>query len=382
LRVLHLIAGLNPQHGGPSYSVPRLCQALRELGVEARIFTIGESAKSKDTHVSAYDQDFANVPILRKLRFSSEFRRAVSVAAQVSDVIHVHGLWLMPNVTAGRAAAAANRPLIVSPRGMLAPEALAFSPGIKRIFWNWIQGPAYAKVAVWHATSEAEANNIRDFGIGAPIAIVPNGIDVPKLNSPYCRSNDRSRTILYLGRIHPKKGLRELVEAWARLFGDRVNWTLRIVGPDENGHREELKNIASQSGALRISFENPVYGEQKNRILQEADLFVLSTKNENFGLAVAEALAMGVPCIVSRGAPWSGLQTERCGWWVEQGVEPLLFALRLSTALSDGERSEMGQRGRAWMARDFGWSNLAMNMYSVYQWALGKEERPTSIHLD
>ncbi|MEJ0067079.1 MAG: glycosyltransferase, partial [Caulobacteraceae bacterium] len=321
LRCLHIIAGLDPRHGGPSYSVPRLCEALRELNVEARIITVRGTDPPEDPFVTSYAQDFASIPLLRSLRLSLGLARAIRGAALKSDLIHVHGLWLMPNVSAGRAAAAVGGPLIVSPRGMLGREALAFSSGRKRLFWNWLQGPAYANAAVWHATSAAEAVDIRAFGIRAPIAIVPNGIDLPLDDEPSLRPEGGLRTILYLGRIHPKKGLPNLIAAWGRLAAERPDWALCIVGPDEGGHRAELEQMAARLGALRVCFGGPVYGAEKAKVLREADLFVLPTRNENFGLAVAEALAAGIPAIVSRGAPWSGLETERCGWWVDRSVD-------------------------------------------------------------
>ncbi len=287
----------------------------------------------------------------------------------------------MPNVSAGRTTIAAARPLIVSPRGMLGPEALAFSARKKRFMWRWLQGPAYANAAVWHATSVAEATDIRAFGIFSPIAIVPNGIDLPQGDARSPRKG-RPKTLLYLGRLHPKKGLTELLSAWVRLASERPDWILRIVGPDEDEHRTELEKMAAQMKARRIVFGGPVYGAEKANILRESDLFVLPTRNENFGLAVAEALAAGVPAIVSRGAPWSGLETERCGWWVDRGVEPLLVALRVATAIPDAELRSMGRRGHSWMARDFGWDRIARDMQSVYNWVLGRTECPSTVYRD
>lgn len=216
VRALHVIAGLDPRHGGPSYSVPRLCEALRAIGEDVRIVTVREQGTRKDPYVTACEQDFAGIPFLRALRLSSGLARAVREAVHLTDIVHVHGLWLMPNVSAGRATIATGRPLIVAPRGMLAPEALAFSAGRKRLFWKSLQGPAYAGAAAWHATSVAEAQAIRAFGVRAPIAIVANGIDIPSDEMATAPRQGEQRTILFLGRIHPKKGLPDLIAAWAK----------------------------------------------------------------------------------------------------------------------------------------------------------------------
>lgn len=356
--------------------------ALRKQDVEADILTVREANTPHDSFISAHKQDFAGIPLLGALRLSSDLARTVRTEAFTADVVHTHGLWLMPNVNAGYAAAAARRPLVVTPRGMLGPEALAFSARKKHLFWRLLQGPAYAHAAVWHATSAAEAQDIRTFGVRAPIAIIPNGIDIPNSSTTLLSREGNLHRILYLGRLHPKKGLPDLIAAWDRLADERIDWTVHIVGPDEGGHRAELEKMASQGSVPRVIFEGPVYGAEKMQVLSEADLFVLPTQNENFGLAVAEALAAAVPAIVSRGAPWSDLETERCGWWVERGVEPLVSALREATALPDVERRAMGERGRVLMARKFNWDRIAHDMRSVYEWLLGKAERPSTVYLD
>jgi glycosyltransferase involved in cell wall biosynthesis len=381
LRALHIVAGLDPRHGGPSYSVPRLCTALTGQGVDARILTVREAETPDRPFVSVHEQDFAATPILRALRLSSSLARAASAAAGASDVVHAHGLWLIPNVISGRAAAQTGRPLVVSPRGMLQPEALAFSAWRKRLFWTLLQGPAYAGASAWHATSTAEAEEVRAFGVRAPIAVVPNGIDLPQIDVSSGRREGPGRTLLFIGRVHPIKGLLDLIAAWARLGDERPDWTLRIVGPDERGHRAELETMAARLGAHRIKFCGPAYGEDKAAVLRAADLFVLPSRNENFGLAAAEALAAGVPAIVSRGAPWAGLETERCGWWVERAPEPLFTALRTATALPDAERRAMGLRGRGWMARDFGWDSVAAKMLELYRWVAGGAARPHFVSL-
>lgn len=362
--------------------MPRLCVALREQDVETRIHTVVGTNTPSNPFIVAHMQDFANFPLLGALRLSSNLARGLLAEISTSEIVHTHGLWLMPNVNAGQIAAKTERPLVVTPRGMLAPEALAFSTRKKQLFWQFLQGPAYAHAAVWHATSTAEAGDIRNFGVRAPIAIIPNGVDVPTSSGPRVPREGKQHNVLYLGRLHPKKGLSDLVAAWSHFAAERPDWMLRIVGPDEGGHRAELEKMALELGVPRVVFNGPVYGAEKELVLRDADLFVLPTRNENFGIAVAEALAAGIPAIVSRGAPWSGLESERCGWWVERGIEPLVSAFREAMALCDDERRVMGEQGRKLVARDFNWNRIARDMRSVYEWVLGKAERPSTVYLD
>lgn len=135
-------------------------------------------------------------------------------------------------------------------------------------------------------------------------------------------------------------------------------------------------------GLARVSIEGPVYGDAKIAAYHNADVFVLPTLNENFGLTVAEALAAGTPAIVTKGAPWSGLESEGCGWWIDHGIEPLAAALEHAMAFPREGLKAMGVRGRAWMARDFSWDRVAHDMLNVYRWLVEGGKPPPGIRLD
>ena len=378
MEALHVIAGLDPRDGGPSYSVPSLCAALTRAGCHAPMLTVHSDDCGDRPNLRSFPQFASRTPVLGALRLSPGLRRAASAAAARADVVHAHGLWLMPNVDAGNAAARARTRLVVSPRGMLATEALEYSRLKKRLFWLLLQRRAYAGAAAWHATSEQEAAEIRAYGIKAPIAVIPNGIDLPEVLADHAAAQPRRR-LLFLSRIHPKKGLPVLLDAWSLIARDRPDWDLVIAGADEGGHRAELEARIATDAISNATFTGPLYGEAKTALLKDTDLFVLPTRNENFGIAVAEALAAGIPAVVTTGAPWVGLETERCGWWIEQGLEPLLAALREATALPVHERRAMGLRGRDWMTRDFGWDRIGEQMCALYKWLAGRGPRPPEV---
>jgi glycosyltransferase involved in cell wall biosynthesis len=375
-----VIAGLGAHNGGPSYSVPRLARALSDQGSHAEVYTVAENTREPVTpNIFTFRQDCSSLPLISSLRLSRSLSTALQSSADRVDIFHNHGLWLMPNVATGRVAAKTAKPLVVSPRGMLAPEALRFSSLRKRLFWVLLQQPAFAKAAAWHATSHEEAEDIRAFGIDVPIAVIPNGVDTASLVANHDPER-KTRTALFLSRIHPKKGLPSLIAAWSDIALQRPSWELVIAGPDEGGHRAEIEKQVKALGAGSIRFVEPLYGAEKARLLASADLFVLPTKSENFGIAVAEALSAGLPAIVTWGAPWSGLIKERCGWWVDHGIHPLKTALLEATALPSEVRRQMGFRGRAWMARDFEWDAIGRDMADVYRWIAGQGARPSCIH--
>jgi glycosyltransferase involved in cell wall biosynthesis len=382
LRSLHVIAGLDPAHGGPSYTVPRLCEALAMAGAETRLLSVGgEDVAPNDGGVRCFPPDWASVPVVRQLRCSSGLRSALRELAPNVDVIHNHGLWLMPNVKAGRAALLARKPFIVAPRGMLSSTALSFSRLKKRVVWALLQGDVVRRASCIHATSEQEHNEIRDFGLTNPVAIIPNGIDIPELDSHSTAATDAGRIVLSLGRIHPKKGLDRLVRAWAKVEAAHLEWRLRIVGPDELGHARELAALAAELKTQRVSIEGPVAGAAKAEAYRDADLFVLPTLNENFAITVAEALAAGTPVIATQGAPWRGLECEGCGWWIDHGVEPLVATLAEAMDMERGVLRVKGAKGRAWMKRDFSWDRVADDMLAVYGWLSSGIGMPGTVRL-
>jgi glycosyltransferase involved in cell wall biosynthesis len=319
--------------------------------------------------------------VVRELRSSSGLTRALHELAPTTDVIHNHGLWLLPNVDAGRAALHAHKPFIVATRGMLAPAALAFSRIKKRVVWALLQGKVVRQAACMHATSEQEYHEIRDFGLDNPVAIVPNGIDLPELGKRSSSGPAAGRIVLSLGRIHPKKGLDSLVRAWAKVEPAHPDWRLRIIGPDELGHAGELAAVAAELKARRISVEKSVAGDAKIEAYQQAELFVLPTLNDNFATTVAEALASGTPVIATKGAPWPALRSEGCGWWIDHGVEPLAAALGNAMMMTREALQAMGAKGQVWMARDFSWDRVANDMLDVYRWLLAGGEPPRTVRL-
>jgi glycosyltransferase involved in cell wall biosynthesis len=262
---------------------------------------------------------------------------------------------------------------------MLGGAALRFSHGRKRLIWSLLQARAARAASMIHATSEAEFEEVRAFGLTNPVAVIPNGVD---LAEPARREGRTQRTVITLGRIHPKKGLPHLIEAWSRIAPAFPDWRLRVVGPDENGHAAELALQARALGLSSVSIEGALFGADKQAAFAEADLFVLPTLNENFALTVAEALAAGLPAVVTKGAPWPELDRRGCGWWIDVGPEPLAAALAQAMSLPDGALRAMGERGRAWMAQSYAWPGVAKSMAEAYRWLCGKGDRPASVRLN
>jgi glycosyltransferase involved in cell wall biosynthesis len=372
MKVLQIVASINAEASGPSQSVPGLCQALAQRHVDVTLHVLGPA----DQRVGATFelQAHRSLPILRRLGFSPLMRRALGRDAGSANILHNHGLWMMPNVYPAWAVRGTRCQIVVSPRGTLSGWALARSAWKKRIFWRTLQSETITKAVCLHATAEAEYDEIRRFGLTAPVAVIPNGIDIP----PVARSAPRSdkRKLLFLGRVHPVKGVDHLLRAWRNVQEQFGDWELHIVGPDEGGHGRLMQDLSRQLGAERVLFAGPLYGDEKSQMYRAADLLVLPSRSENFGNVVAEALAHGVPAIVSKAAPWEALTQLGCGWWHDIGEGPLTEALRTALALSPTKLRGMGSCGRAFAERDLSWSRIGEMMHLTYQWVLGGGTAP------
>jgi glycosyltransferase involved in cell wall biosynthesis len=248
--------------------------------------------------------------------------------------------------------------------------------------WYTAQRSAVGAASCLHATSEQEYWEIRNFGLRQPVAVVPNGVDVSCFPNVMRDRDNGGRTILYLGRIHPKKGVDRLISAWGELENKWPDWKLRVIGPDEGGYLNRLRVQTRELGLSRVTFEKPVFGEQKSAAYRTADVFVMPTLNENFAMTVAEALSQETPVICTKGAPWQGLEENRCGWWIDHGKDALTGALRDAMSKTSDELATMGIRGRAWMLKNFSWRSIASEMSSVYRWLSGQGSIPNCVRLD
>jgi glycosyltransferase involved in cell wall biosynthesis len=293
------------------------------------------------------------------------------------DVLHDHGVWLPSNLASARAARKQKTPFVLTPRGMLEPWALGFNQWKKTAAWYAYQRWVLAQADLLHATAPAEAANLRNLGIETPIVVAPNGVPIPDVYKTE-PSPGAKRTALFLSRVHPKKGLLHLVDAWAKVQPE--GWRLVIAGPDELGHTDEVRARTREHGLLDVvSFPGTIPNDEKWAHYRKADLFVLPTFSENFGVVIAEALASGIPAITTTGAPWEDLTTHECGWWIETGTAPLVTALESAVSLSDAERLRMGQRGRQLVMEKYTWDAVAQTLHDAYRWLVSPTSETASV---
>jgi glycosyltransferase involved in cell wall biosynthesis len=307
-----------------------------------------------------------------------------SLAAFNPEIVDVQGLWRFSSSVNLAWHRRSGCPYVVTPRGMLNPRAVRQSRWKKRLAHRWFEGEHLRRANCIRVTSEMEARDCRAFGLRQPIAVVANGIADPG-DLACCGGGLLSaarRRVLFLSRIHPQKGIDHLLRAWASVQDGFLDWELVIAGPDEVGHRATLAALSNRLCLRRVLWEDGAYGAAKERLYRSADLFVLPTYGESFGLVVVEALSHGVPVITTRFAPWAGLEHYRCGWWIPLSDDTLVAALREAMSLTEPERRAAGERGREWVRAAFSWPAVAKQMHEVYAWILGGGSCPPYVMTD
>jgi glycosyltransferase involved in cell wall biosynthesis len=363
----HIVPSLEARHGGPSKSVLGLARALAQIGNDVDLLTTDPDSewdrKEGRLAVHAFRRDWpASVCASRQL-----WRYLQSVPA---DVIHHHSIWLRTLHYANRAAARKGVRLVVSPRGMTDPWAWRHHAKRKAFARRFIHPGAFEAVEGWHATSDSEAAGLRDLGFRQPICVAPNGVSIPPKEDIEA-SGQRWRELLRLppdapvalfySRFHRKKRLIELIDSWSE--NARKDWLLVVAGIPEEYTPRMVEAYVLRSGQVgRVIVANgtgmpPPYGI--------ASLFVLPSHGENFGLSIAEALASGVPALVTDSTPWKGLNANGAGWcvpWADFGA-----AIKAATGESQNALAERGAVGRSWMERDFSWSTSAQTLSAFYK---------------
>lgn len=383
MKILHVIANLAPRYGGPSQACWEMARAVARLGHEVSIYTTnqdgpGELAVPVNRPVWREGVEVRYFPI-QTPRFwgtSLPLARALRRKVPASDLVHIHSLYLFHNLVAGHWCRRFAVPYLVRPHGTLDPFIYWRHRRRKRLMEHLFEHRNIRQAAALHFTTAAEAKLAAPFTFQTPGLVVPLGINfeefavLPELSKFRCRHPEigDKHIILFFGRINFKKGLDILAQAFGAVARRRQDVHLVIAGPDNEGWGGRVRTWLGEEGVLdRTTFTGMLLGLEKLAVLRDASLFVLPSYSENFGLAVIEAMAAGLPVIISDQVNiWREVQAGGAGRVIP--VDPAALAAQILDLLDKPETAgRMGQEGRLLVQERFQWNGIARSLAAAYE---------------
>lgn len=307
----------------------------------------------------------------------SMYRLLSAYKADAFDIVHAHGIWDGASVAASNWAMLNDKPFVLSPHGMLEPWALRHHWAKKALPWVAWERATIQSATVVEAKSRLEANNIWLLGFRNPLAVIPIAVEDRAAPRPHT-SPDPIRTCLYVSRIHPKKGVELLIDAWQALKPS--GWRLLIAGPDGGAYQRSLERMVETYGIARdVKFIGPVYGNDKWNLFQNAALFCLPSYSENFGIVVAEALSQSIPVVTTTATPWDELAVRNCGWQVSPTCAGIQTALAEAFQMPRENLRRMGEKGCKYVHKCFQWDVITRDTLDLYAWACDGGPPPQSL---
>ncbi len=374
MKILSFISSLDINDGGPSRSVPMLVKGLAELGVDVTLMTIC----SENMNVHALEGTTAKLKLLKP-----SFSRG-EIAQYLKDekfhLIQIQSMWELPYHKVMVEARRLGIPYIVTPRGMLEPWSLSQKKWKKKLAWWLYQRNDVQKSVCVFTTAKKEAEHVSELGVTTCKAVIPNGIETSSY--PCKTSVDHvKKQVLFLSRLHVKKGIEILFDAWKRIHADYSDWRLLVVG---NGEIEYIQSLENRMESLGLKYSikilPPVYGNDKIRLYQESALFCLPSFSENFGMVIAEAMSCGTPVITTTNCPWDILNETNTGWCVNLSVDNLEYALRKALSMNPTKLYDMGQRASQLIYDNFDYRSVTRKTLSLYEWLLNGGKKPAFVY--
>ncbi|MDP4269942.1 MAG: glycosyltransferase [Bacteroidota bacterium] len=378
MKVLHFISSIDRNLGGTTAYLQLLAN---ELGKSIEVMVVAGDHRHDPVEIENATVKLIDIKMASSLNVLGLYNKRQKIKRQINDIyvdfkpdiVHINGAW-MPQLSIVQSEAKKKGiPVVLSPHGMMEPWIMNRNKWKKKIAYRLFQHQANISADVLHATADSEKINLEKLGYDQPIKIIPNGIEIDNITIKTDWSPKRK--ILFLSRVHPKKGIEHLIDAIATLKDHFADGQIIIAGEGEDVYIEQLKQkIKSQGVEPLFEFIGGVYGDQKWQLFKEADIFVLPTYSENFGIVVVEALASGTPVITTVGAPWEELVKNKCGWWTELGTEPLLEVLRQYLEVSADGLRIMGENGRKLVVDKYSSKKMTEDMIALYKECLNAQK--------
>lgn len=375
ISTIHLVSSISKKAGGVQPALINLTNPLFFKKIDLELWSFKEN--NLDAKVEGFS---CKVKLFNSFSFLS-FRISPSLPRALKSsryqILHLHGLWEFPSVATRNWPK--NKPLIISPHGMLAPWSLLNSFRKKKIALFLYEKENLQRADCFFALCESEYQSIRALGYRQPVAIIPNGVELPVLKKRLDNSNKSRRTILYLGRIHKVKNLLGLAQAWTSLPEKlKKGWELRIAGWGDNDYKNKLARFVNKN----LTLDGPLYGKAKEMALRSASAFILPSFTEGSSMALLEAFSYKLPVLMSRECNFP--EGFTFGAALETGTAPseIAKALEVFLTMSDAQKDKMALNGRKLIENNFSLPIVASNVLATYKWLLGKARQPKCVMLE
>lgn len=381
MKILQVTSSLSLRTGGPARAVLEMSEALSKEGVEVTIFATDAGLENNRVRPSSSEKNGVKIHTFKSewphpYFYSSPLGRELQKEIRNFNLVHIHGLWVFPTLAASRNCQRQQVPYLVRPCGMLDEYCLAHHAFRKRIYGSLFEKENLRHAQAIHFTSEEERRRSGKFGLKAPAVVIPLGVNAESFEPSGLKGEFRKRhprlkdkkIILFLGRINFKKGLDLLIDALGELAKTNSGFHCVIAGPDDEGYGARVKGwIENKNFQDWVTFTGFIDGEDKLALLEDSDIFCLPSRQENFGLAAFEAMAAGLPVVVSDQVNLhQEIEKAEAGLGVPCKVGAIASALK--TLLNDESlRRSMGECGRKLVEEKYGWSNIAKKLVQAYE---------------
>lgn len=373
MRILHIATSFAPKWGGVYRAVVDMAKVLNPK-VDLALFTTSREGIRAIEKLDGIKQICTDAR--GQLEFSFEVKKALETHVPRYDVIHIHGLWQFPLSYAAHLAKRLRIPYVYQVYGMLDPWPLSQRTWQKQIYASICERKNLNGASAIICVMPEEKTYVQRFGVSAPVRIIPNGFNPQFLNKVPPRGQSRKRfgigdnetVILFIGRIHPKKGIELLIEAFAKIPAAKTSARLVIAGPEEDKvYAERLRARAKELLVPeRVLFVGPVFGDEKESLFADSDIFGFSTRDEACSLALLEAMGHGLPAVVTHESYFHEVETERAG--IMTAYEAGAFSKALETLVNEpGKRVEMGKNAKRLILERYTWEKIGNNLIQLYE---------------
>ena len=377
MKILQTVHNLGTKSGGLASSVYNIVEALSFVGVDV---TLAALSPAKGDKICGQSKEWLRIlendSRFGTLAYSKNFKHFLDETD--FDIYHSNGNWGLHNYYTVKTAKRRGKPYIISTHGNFFPQALSISSWKKRIAEIlWVDKDLNSANAIC-ATSKQEMQYLREYGIKSPIAVVPNVILVPDFiyDIKKIQHSVGKYKFGFLGRLHPIKNLEEIIEAWAQSNAAYSASSLHIFGTGEKGYEEHLRELCKQLNLSNVCFEGWIDGRDKFEALANMTMILSPSKQENFGMTIAESLLVGTPVMASLNTPWEEIEKYNCGWWRPDSVEEITRTINEALSLSNNELIEMGKRGQKLIFESYSTEVVGEMMFQLYSWVLNPDLFP------